>query len=212
MSPGETPSPDQLQEDIQGAEVQQEPAVDVRPDTWTFKQDNGKRWLVRLHHMPRLSLFLHNELVHAPLMRTSSLASAVPSSKACLLVPKKSSSMMTTRTLMILIVHFKIGGLVRHGLRSSQKPKLLKDLLQRPEGSKLTTSARQTMRACLHHQRDSEIHRLKMAMEHKMIKLEMAQQLLQAICMELRNQILQNLLKVILPKELFYLMCRASAP
>eukprot|EP00435_Cladocopium_sp_Y103_P023442 s1426_g5.t1 len=64
---GDTPSEEQLQDDLQGAEVQQEPAVNVRPDTWTFKQDGGKRWLVRIHNMPRLSLFSPQRVGACPL-------------------------------------------------------------------------------------------------------------------------------------------------
>ena len=54
---GEVPSQAQRQADIQGAEVQQEPAVSFRPDIWRFQQDGGRRWLVRVHNLPRLSLF-----------------------------------------------------------------------------------------------------------------------------------------------------------
>ena len=38
---GEVPSQVQRQADVQGAEVRQEPAVSVRPDTWRFQQDEG---------------------------------------------------------------------------------------------------------------------------------------------------------------------------
>ena len=63
---GDVPSMEQLQDDVQGAEVAVEPQTAVRPDTWAFKQESGRRWLVRLHHMPRLSLFSPQRMTVIP--------------------------------------------------------------------------------------------------------------------------------------------------
>ena len=64
---GEAPSEEQLQQDVQGAEVEREPKVNARPDTWKFVQDGGRRWLVRLHHLPRLSLFAPSRVATVPI-------------------------------------------------------------------------------------------------------------------------------------------------
>eukprot|EP00435_Cladocopium_sp_Y103_P069725 s59_g33.t2 len=64
---GEAPSEEQLQQDVQGAEIEREPRVNARPDTWKFVQDGGKRWLVRVHHLPRLSLFAPSRVATAPI-------------------------------------------------------------------------------------------------------------------------------------------------
>ena len=64
---GEAPSEEQLQQDVQGAEVEREPKVNARPDTWKFVQEGGRRWLVRLHHLPRLSLFAPSRVATVPI-------------------------------------------------------------------------------------------------------------------------------------------------
>ena len=103
----------------------------------------------------------------------------------------------------ILTAHFKTGGLVRHGLRSSLRPKLHKDQQERTEESRLRESERQTRRVCQLLHLDSEMH------QQMMMEMQMAHQPPQAFFQSQRPKtILQKLKKVILPKELFYLMCR----
>ena len=64
---GDVPSMEQMQDDVQGSEVVAEPSQQVRPDSWSFKQDGGKRWLVRIHNMPRLSLFSPQRMTSLPI-------------------------------------------------------------------------------------------------------------------------------------------------
>ena len=63
---GDVPSMEQLQDDVQGAEVLVEPPTNVRPDVWSFRQDGGRRFLVRVHHLPRLSLFSPQRMTSCP--------------------------------------------------------------------------------------------------------------------------------------------------
>eukprot|EP00435_Cladocopium_sp_Y103_P016659 s60_g4.t1 len=67
---GEVPSMEQLQDDVQGAEVLVEPPTNVRPDVWSFRQDGGRRYLVRVHHLPRLSLFSPLRMTSCPIPET----------------------------------------------------------------------------------------------------------------------------------------------
>ena len=53
---GEVPSERQRQEDLGGAEIALEPSG-LQPDSWRLEHQDGKRWLVRIHSMPRLALF-----------------------------------------------------------------------------------------------------------------------------------------------------------
>ena len=64
---GEAPSDEQLQQDVQGAEVEREPRVNARPDTWKFVQD------VRIHNLPRLSVFAPSNLEDLPSMTMQGL-------------------------------------------------------------------------------------------------------------------------------------------
>ena len=63
---GDVPSLEQLQDDVQGAEVRVEPTINYRPDTWKFKQENGGRWMIRVHSLPRLALFTPKRIAALP--------------------------------------------------------------------------------------------------------------------------------------------------
>ena len=54
---GDVPSLEQQQEDVVGAEVLQEPSVNFRPDTWRMLDQDGSSWLIRVHNLPRLTVF-----------------------------------------------------------------------------------------------------------------------------------------------------------
>ena len=64
---GDVPSEQQLQQDLSPAEVQLPPRPDnPRPDTWTVREENGQKTLVRIHNMPRLSLFSQTKITTCP--------------------------------------------------------------------------------------------------------------------------------------------------
>ena len=65
---GEVPSPGQLQDNVVGADVRAVPQGDrYRPDSWKIEDKDGKRWLVRIHSLPRLALFTPSRTTSSPL-------------------------------------------------------------------------------------------------------------------------------------------------
>ena len=63
---GQVPSPEALQQDLQPAEVRIQPDQQVRPDSWKITNADGARWLVRIHSMPRISLFIPGKTQTTP--------------------------------------------------------------------------------------------------------------------------------------------------
>ena len=68
---GDVPSEAQMQDNVQGAQVLQEPRLQMRADSWKLVQESGKRWLVRIHSMPRLALFTPSRTSTTPLREES---------------------------------------------------------------------------------------------------------------------------------------------
>ena len=64
---GDVPSERQRQDDVQGAEVALLPDDDHRPDTWKFEEDGQQKWLVRVHTLPRLTLFTPTRTQTSPI-------------------------------------------------------------------------------------------------------------------------------------------------
>ena len=64
---GENPSLQQMQDDVQGAEVSLPAQSSQRSDTWKMTVEEGKKWLVRVHNLPRLALFDPQKLSTCPM-------------------------------------------------------------------------------------------------------------------------------------------------
>ena len=64
---GENPSLQQMQDDVQGAEVSLPAQSSQRSDTWKMTVEDGKKWLVRVHNLPRLALFDPQKLSTCPM-------------------------------------------------------------------------------------------------------------------------------------------------
>eukprot|EP00438_Fugacium_kawagutii_P004153 Skav203992 [mRNA] locus=scaffold3297:153239:156406:+ [translate_table: standard] len=63
---GEVPSERQRQEDVTGAEITLEHRPGFQLDAWKIEIMQGKRWLVRLHRLPRLTLFTPSRTGNSP--------------------------------------------------------------------------------------------------------------------------------------------------
>lgn len=63
---GEVLSQHQLQDNVQGADILQTPSQDHRPDEWRIEEDSSGRWLVRTHHLPRLTMFIPSRTQDCP--------------------------------------------------------------------------------------------------------------------------------------------------
>ena len=63
---GQVPSQEQLQQDLQGAEVRQMPQAVYRPDTWKITEEGERRWLIRVHSLPRLAMFTPSRTTSCP--------------------------------------------------------------------------------------------------------------------------------------------------
>ena len=112
---GEVPSQSQRQHDVQGAEVRQEPQSSMRPDTGRFQQDGGRRWLVRVHHLPRLSLFTPSRTTTLPIDEGDLTGRRKTEIHDAQTGNYKAESRMTSSSLMTLAELFKTDGLERRG-------------------------------------------------------------------------------------------------
>ena len=63
---GDVPSLEQMQDDVVGAEVRAVPRSGFRPDSWKIVEEDGKRWMVRVHTLPRLALFTPSRTTTMP--------------------------------------------------------------------------------------------------------------------------------------------------
>lgn len=79
---GEVPSPGQLQDNVVGADVRAVPQGDrYRPDSWKIEDKDGKRWLVRIHSLPRLALFTPSRTTSSPLDEDSLVGTRITTIK-----------------------------------------------------------------------------------------------------------------------------------
>ena len=63
---GEVPSERQRQDDIQAGEVLVDVGEQPRQDVWRTIVEDGRQWLIRVHHLPRLALFSPSRLQDLP--------------------------------------------------------------------------------------------------------------------------------------------------
>ena len=65
---GNTPSEAQIQQDLSQTEVQVQPKPDgPRADSWLVREQGGVKTLVRIHNLPRLSLYVPTKLSNCPI-------------------------------------------------------------------------------------------------------------------------------------------------
>eukprot|EP00438_Fugacium_kawagutii_P006161 Skav207449 [mRNA] locus=scaffold3545:28907:32044:+ [translate_table: standard] len=64
---GEVPSLRQQQADLEGAEVVVESRRTATLDSWKIEEISGKKWMVRVHNAPRITMFIPSRTGQAPL-------------------------------------------------------------------------------------------------------------------------------------------------
>ena len=81
---GHVPSLEQMQDDLEAAEIRQEPRAGARTDTWKIQTDeDGKKWLLRVHTLPCLALFTPSRTTSIPMDEHKLTGKRVTTLKVC---------------------------------------------------------------------------------------------------------------------------------